>query len=224
MAGGVTVGFGRSRALVGEQTVSWSGEACALHSYHASEPFAASRVCDERSGTNRRTALDPAPASQALPVSLDFADAFIDVLSLEGPPLSQRNDSHHRNQRSAPVGTQHCCAPISTRFQAYAAPSYQASGGFYSSLPLPRLSSRTCPPLGGPARAFCERCEGPAFRRYVAAGLSPASEPQASVPRFSLQGVGPLGPTLSSPSPWLQPLKKWFALAACPYRQKTYDP
>src|SRR6266851_3826576 len=87
MAGGVTVGFGRSRALVGEQTVSWSGEACALHSYHSSEPFAASRVCDERSGTNRRTALDPAPASQALPVSLDFADAFIDTLSLEGPPL-----------------------------------------------------------------------------------------------------------------------------------------
>src|SRR5713101_1539947 len=84
MAGGVTVGFGRSRALVGEQTVSWSGEACALHSYHSSEPFAASRVCDERSGTNRRTALDPAPASQALPVSLDFADAFIDILSLEG--------------------------------------------------------------------------------------------------------------------------------------------
>src|SRR5712692_1616878 len=82
MAGGVTVGFGRSRALVGEQTVSWSGEACALHSYHSSEPFAASRVCDERSGTNRRTALDPAPASQALPVSLDFADAFIDTLSL----------------------------------------------------------------------------------------------------------------------------------------------
>src|SRR5216683_4618883 len=78
MAGGVTVGFRRSRALVGEQTVSWSGEACALHSYHSSEPFAASRVCDERSGTNRRTALDPAPASQALPVSLDFADAFID--------------------------------------------------------------------------------------------------------------------------------------------------
>src|SRR6266852_1838277 len=87
MAGGVTVGFRRSRALVGEQTVSWSGEACALHSYHSSEPFAASRVCDERSGTNRRTALDPAPASQALPVSLDFADAFIDILSLEGPPL-----------------------------------------------------------------------------------------------------------------------------------------
>src|SRR5216684_6710143 len=84
MAGGVTVGFGRSRALVGEQTVSWSGEACALHSYHSSEPFAASRVCDERSGTNRRTALDPAPASQALPVSLDFADAFIDTLSLKG--------------------------------------------------------------------------------------------------------------------------------------------
>src|SRR5713101_3752561 len=84
MAGGVTVGFRRSRALVGEQTVSWSGEACALHSYHSSEPFAASRVCDERSGTNRRTALDPAPASQALPVSLDFADAFIDILSLEG--------------------------------------------------------------------------------------------------------------------------------------------
>src|SRR6266849_6825670 len=87
MAGGVTVGFRRSRALVGEQTVSWSGEACALHSYHSSEPFAASRVCDERSGTNRRTALDPAPASQALPVSLDFADASIDILSLEGPPI-----------------------------------------------------------------------------------------------------------------------------------------
>src|SRR5712671_302131 len=97
MAGGVTVGFGRSRALVGEQTVSWSGEACALHSYHSSEPFAASRVCDERSGTNRRTALDPAPASQALPVSLDFADAFIDTLSLEGFRLRDRRMSGPRS-------------------------------------------------------------------------------------------------------------------------------
>jgi hypothetical protein len=70
--------------LVGKQTVSWSGEAHALHSHHSGEPFAASRVCDERSGKNRRTALDPAPASQALFVSLDCADAFIDTLSLEG--------------------------------------------------------------------------------------------------------------------------------------------
>ena len=69
--------------MVGKQTVSWSGEACALHSHHSGEPFAASRVCDERSGKNRRTALDPAPASQTLLVSLDFADAFIDTLSLE---------------------------------------------------------------------------------------------------------------------------------------------
>ena len=75
-----------SRALVGKQTVSWSGEAHALHSHHSGEPFAASRVCDERSGKNRRTALDPAPASQPLPVSLDFADAFIDTPSFEGSP------------------------------------------------------------------------------------------------------------------------------------------
>ena len=68
--------------MVGKQTVSWSGEACALHSHHSGEPFAASRVCDERSGKNRRTALDPAPASQTLLVSLDFADAFIDALSV----------------------------------------------------------------------------------------------------------------------------------------------
>ena len=70
--------------MVGKQTVSWSGEAHALHSHHSGEPFAASRVCDERSGKNRRTALDPAPASQTLLVSLDFADAFIDTLSIEG--------------------------------------------------------------------------------------------------------------------------------------------
>src|SRR6266849_2078307 len=107
MAGGVTVGFRRSRALVGEQTVSWSGEACALHSYHSSEPFAASRVRDEPSPTTRRTALHPAPASQALPVSLDFADAFIDTLSLEGPVLglSQTN----ADPRALPLGAQHRC-------------------------------------------------------------------------------------------------------------------
>jgi len=55
-------------------TVSWSGEAHALHCNHSGEPFAASRVCDERSGKNHPTALDPAPASQPLPVSLDFAE------------------------------------------------------------------------------------------------------------------------------------------------------
>src|SRR5579863_6712951 len=84
MAGGVkpTAGFGRNRALVGKQTVSWSGEAHALHHSHAGEPSAASRVCDERPGTNRRAALDPAPASPTLPVSLDFAAAFIDASAL----------------------------------------------------------------------------------------------------------------------------------------------
>jgi hypothetical protein len=87
--------------LVGKQTVSWSGEAHALHFNHSGEPFAASRVCDERSGKNRRTALDPAPASQALLVSLDFADAFIDILSFEGPPLSLPQPASHRNSRGA---------------------------------------------------------------------------------------------------------------------------
>ncbi len=47
------------------------------------------------------------------------------------------------------------------------------------------LSLRTaCHPES--ARAFCERCEGSAFRRsrYVAAVFRPASEPQASALRF----------------------------------------
>ena len=66
--------------MVGKQTVSCSSEAPALHHNQAGEPSAASRVCDERFGKKRRTALDPAPASQPLPVSLDVADAFIDVL------------------------------------------------------------------------------------------------------------------------------------------------
>ena len=36
------------------------------------------------------------PRPPPLLVSLDFADAFIDILSLEGPPLSQRNMGHQR--------------------------------------------------------------------------------------------------------------------------------
>lgn len=67
--------------MVGKQTVSWQGEAQALHLNHLGEPFAASRVCDERFGKNRRTALDPALSSQSLLVSLDSADAFIDDFS-----------------------------------------------------------------------------------------------------------------------------------------------
>jgi len=45
------------------------------------EPFAASRVCDERSGKRRRTALDSAPGSHRITgyVSLDKADAVIDA-------------------------------------------------------------------------------------------------------------------------------------------------
>jgi len=67
--------------LVGKQTVSWPGEAQALHLNHLGEPFVASRVCDERFGKNRRTALDSAPGSQSGLVSLDSADAFIDDFS-----------------------------------------------------------------------------------------------------------------------------------------------
>jgi hypothetical protein len=89
--------------LVGKQTVSWPGEAHALHCNHSGEPFAASRVSDERSGKNRRTALDPAPASQSLPVSLDFADAFIDTLSREGLRFhSVRTTTKHATEY--PVG------------------------------------------------------------------------------------------------------------------------
>jgi len=47
----------------------------------------ASRVCDERFGKNRRTALDSAPGSQSGLVSLDSADAFIDDFP---PPLRPR--------------------------------------------------------------------------------------------------------------------------------------
>jgi hypothetical protein len=68
--------------LVGKQIVSWLGEAYPLHHNHSREPFAASRVCDERPGKNRRSALDPAPASHTLLVSLDSADAFIDDFDL----------------------------------------------------------------------------------------------------------------------------------------------
>ena len=75
--------------MVGKQNRFLAREAHALPTNHSGQPFAASRVCDERSGKNRRPALDPAPVSQPLPVSLDFADAFIDILSCEGPPLSK---------------------------------------------------------------------------------------------------------------------------------------
>ncbi|MGH9359217.1 MAG: hypothetical protein ACRD1O_08600, partial [Terriglobia bacterium] len=46
-------------------------------------PFAASRVSDERSGSKRRTALDPAPGTRRRTCPeklLDNADAIIDVL------------------------------------------------------------------------------------------------------------------------------------------------
>ncbi len=50
----------------------------ASSSGNSGEPSAASRVCDERFGKNRRTALDPAPGSQKPSVSLDNADAVIE--------------------------------------------------------------------------------------------------------------------------------------------------
>ena len=51
---------------------------CALRPRrNCSEPSAASRVCDERSDKNRRTALDPAPGSKGR-VCLDNADAVIE--------------------------------------------------------------------------------------------------------------------------------------------------
>ncbi|HEX5483636.1 MAG TPA: hypothetical protein VFZ08_13515, partial [Terriglobia bacterium] len=57
---------------------------------------AASRVCDERCGRKRRTALDPAPGTrppECLSISLDNADAVIDA-------ATARND---RNSGTPPT-------------------------------------------------------------------------------------------------------------------------
>ena len=54
-------------------------------------------VCDGRSDTKRRTALDPAPGSTKLWVSLDNADAVID-----GNPGLQRHEPHDLAAGRAP--------------------------------------------------------------------------------------------------------------------------
>ncbi|MFY9530071.1 MAG: hypothetical protein WBC04_23120, partial [Candidatus Acidiferrales bacterium] len=80
-----TAGFTR-RALVGQKKKILLGRSPAIRPrgfiiHQFGTLGSASRVYDERSDTNRRTALDPAPSAQKPSVSLDNVDVVIDALS-----------------------------------------------------------------------------------------------------------------------------------------------